>query len=52
MGWRPDDVRGCLLLDFAAAFRGWQRAQGIDPDGSMRPMTRAELRELMAQYPD
>lgn len=47
MGWTPDQVLACGVGQFGAAFRGWLRAQGVDPDNPPpKPFGRADLERL------
>ena len=58
MGWPPAAVLQVTAHDLVAAFRGWQRSRGIDPDdptrrpGAPRRMTRERLAELQAYARD
>ncbi len=47
MGWRPWEVRRCGLAEFSAAYRGWLKSQGVDPDD--RPFGREDLERLKEQ---
>jgi len=47
MGWRPRDVYECSVLEFAAAFSGWQRFHAAQVD---EPMTHADLDALISEH--
>lgn len=49
MGWTPDAFWRATPAEFWPAWQQWARARGLTPD---KYMTRDELRELMAQFPD
>lgn len=54
LNWDIDKLNRATLPEFIHFFRGWQRANGIDPDAEVssisKPMTRREAEELFAQY--
>jgi len=52
LGWRPDDIYRATIPELLLMFRGWQRAQGIDPDkgaAGSKAMSRAEYEKLKAR---
>ncbi len=51
MGWRPWEVRRATIAEFRAAYEGFKAFHGGGEDGSA-PLSRAELDDLKARYPD
>jgi len=49
LGFAPRDTFLLTLPELMLCLRGWQRANGLDPNKSQHvvPMTRARLLELM-----
>jgi len=49
LGFRPKDIFALTVPELMLCMRGWQRANGIDPEKNqqVQPMTRARLLELM-----
>lgn len=54
MGWRPCEVRAHSYPEFMAAVDGFLGFHAADSGGggSVAPMTRGELSELMERFPD
>lgn len=53
VGWSPETFWAATLPELYYAVRGWQRANGQNPDDQPgTPMTRAELNDLMERFPD
>lgn len=52
MGWRPAEVRAHAVPEFLAAFDGFLEFHGSSVNNPVGPATRAQLDELIAQYPD
>ncbi len=54
MGWTPEVLHKATLPEMIYSFRGWQRANGIDPDAEVSranvAMLRFEAEELFAKY--
>lgn len=52
LGQTPQRTMQQTLPELKLAMRGWQRANGIDPDARKTgvPMTRARLMELAKRY--
>lgn len=54
MGWSVPMIDWASLPEFFLCFRGWQRANGINPDGpttkAREPMGIAEAEDLFAKY--
>lgn len=52
MGFLPHQVRACDFKDFIAAYYGWLRSKGVDPDGSDNDgyPTEERIRELSIKY--
>lgn len=51
MGWRPREVRESTIPELLAAWDGYIGFHGAKPAGG-EVMSRAELEDLMRQYPD
>jgi hypothetical protein len=51
LGWPPEALRRATLAEIYACWIGHARAQGWIRDEPLA-MTRARLREMMAEYPD
>jgi len=49
LGFQPADTLALTLPEMLLCMRGWQRANGVDPDKNMsvQPMTRTRLLELI-----
>ena len=53
LGWSPETLANATLPELIYHFRGWQRANGIDPDATTNltgPMTKAEGLALFEKY--
>lgn len=53
LGWSLDQLYGATVQEALLAFRGWQRANGVDPDNQQvrkaKPMTRDRYEALKEQ---
>ena len=52
LGWAPRDLDAATLPELIQHFEGWQLSHGQGPGQRVEPMTRDELEELMARFPD
>ena len=54
MGWTPQVLQKATIPELIYSFRGWQRANGIDPDAEVSranvPISRTEAEYLFAKY--
>ena len=52
LGWSPSDFWQSTYAELHYMYKGYLKANGIDPDHQKQSMTLEEYERLKAQYPD